>query len=128
LIASKAEDRGGERRDQLERRSTADGSLTLWSERFGECFHSGSGAYTEAINTFIQPAQLDRWAAGSQLRVLELCVGLGYNTAALLEAAAARALRQQSHSGESSSAWRRRWGLDRPGSSGAGAGETGGSA
>ena len=38
------------------------------------------------------PAGLDRFAPGRPLRVLELCVGLGYNTAALLEAAEARGL------------------------------------
>lgn len=79
--------------DQLQPRCTADGSFTLWSERFGECFHSGSGAHAEAIGKFIAPAQLERFPAGSRLRVLEVCVGLGYNTAALVEAAAQRRLR-----------------------------------
>ena len=72
---------------RLEPRRTGDGSLTLWSERFGECFHSGSGAYAEAQQKFVQPAELQRFSAGSRLRVLDLCVGLGYNSAALLEAA-----------------------------------------
>lgn len=76
----------------LQPRPTGDGSLTLWSERFGECFHSGSGALTETLAKFIAPAQLERFPAGSRLKVLDVCVGLGYNTAALLEAAALRQL------------------------------------
>lgn len=72
---------------RLEPRRTGDGSLTLWSERFGECFHSGSGAYAEAQQKFVVPASLLRFAPGSRLRVLDVCVGLGYNSAALLEAA-----------------------------------------
>ena len=95
MIASKAENRGGERRDQLEPRSTADGSLTLWSERFGECFHSSAGARREAEQKFVQPAQLERCRSGAPVVVLDLCVGLGYNTAALLEAASSRGLQLQ---------------------------------
>ena len=77
---------------RLDPRRTGDGSLTLWSERFGECFHSGSGAYAEAQQKFVLPAGLQRFAAGARLRVLDLCVGLGYNSAALLEAAEQRGL------------------------------------
>ena len=77
---------------RLEPRRTADGSLTLWSEQFGECFHSGAGAHAEAGQKFVAPAELERFAPGQRLRVLELCVGLGYNMAALLEAAEARGL------------------------------------
>ena len=77
---------------RLEPRRTGDGSLTLWSERFGECFHSGSGAYAEAQQKFVRPAALQRFEPGSHLRVLDLCVGLGYNSAALLEAAEQRGL------------------------------------
>jgi tRNA U34 5-methylaminomethyl-2-thiouridine-forming methyltransferase MnmC len=78
--------------DALQPRLTADGSLSLWSERFGEAFHSGLGAHTEAIDKFVAPAQLERFPPGSRLRVLDLCVGLGYNSAALLEAAQRRQL------------------------------------
>lgn len=77
---------------RLEPRRTGDGSLTLWSERFGECFHSGSGAYAEAQQKFVRPAELERFNSGSRLRVLDLCVGLGYNSAAVLEAAEQRGL------------------------------------
>lgn len=74
-------------------RTTADGSFSLFSERFGECFHAAAGALSEARNTFIGPAQLQRSAPGTQLVVVDVCVGTGSNTAALLEACAARGLR-----------------------------------
>jgi len=73
-------------------RSTADGSFSLFSERFNEGFHSSSGAYGEALAKFVAPAQLERFSPGSRLRVVDVCVGLGYNSAALIEAAAPRGL------------------------------------
>jgi tRNA U34 5-methylaminomethyl-2-thiouridine-forming methyltransferase MnmC len=41
----------------------------------------------ESRAKFIRPAQLERFRPGDRLRVVEVCVGLGYNTASLLEAA-----------------------------------------
>jgi hypothetical protein len=73
-------------------RITADGSPSLWSAAFQQSFHSGSGALSEAHTKYILPAQLDRFPPGSPLRVVEVCVGLGYNTGALLEAAADQGL------------------------------------
>jgi len=73
---------------ELRVRTTGDGSFSLYSERFGEGFHSASGALSEARHTFVGPAQLERFAPGTTLVVVEVCVGTGSNTAALLEAAA----------------------------------------
>lgn len=81
--------------DALLPRSTADGSPSLWSARFGEGFHCGQGALAEARLKFVAPAQLEHFATGSLLRVVEVGVGLGYNSAALLEAAQRRGLRLQ---------------------------------
>jgi len=72
--------------------TTGDGSFSLYSERFGEGFHSASGALSEARHTFVGPAQLERFGPGTQLVVVDVCVGTGSNTAALLEACAARGL------------------------------------
>lgn len=63
---------------------TADGSLSLHSDHFQEAFHSSVGALEEARAKFAQPAELQRFLAGSTLRVLDVCVGLGYNSAALM--------------------------------------------
>jgi len=63
---------------------TADGSLSLHSGHFQEAFHSSAGALAEARAKFAQPAELQRFGAGSTLRVLDVCVGLAYNSAALM--------------------------------------------
>lgn len=73
----------------------ADGSFSLFSPRFGEGFHGRIGALREAQAKFVRPAQLERFAPGSQLVVVDVGVGLGTNTAALLEAAEARGLNLQ---------------------------------
>ena len=71
---------------ELRHVATADGSLSLHSDRFAEAFHSSAGALGEARAKFVAPAQLNRFSAGGVLRVLDVCVGLGYNSAALMEA------------------------------------------
>ena len=69
-------------------RSGADGSFSLWSEAFGEGFHSAAGALVEAQEKFVRPSQLERWRPGQGLVVVEVAVGTGTNTAALLRASA----------------------------------------
>ncbi len=68
----------------LSTRFTADGSFSLHSDRFAEGFHSSGGALQEANSKFVLPAQLDRFPSDCCLRVLDVCFGLGYNTAALM--------------------------------------------
>lgn len=64
---------------------TADGSFTFFSSEFGEAFHSHYGARQEAQWKFVEPTQLRQKAQQSQsLRLLDVCYGLGYNTAAAL--------------------------------------------
>ena len=82
---------------ELSPRITGDGSFSLYSSRFGEAFHSAAGAAREARGTFVGPAELSRFASGTTLVVVDVCVGTGSNTAALLEAAAERGLRLQWH-------------------------------
>jgi len=65
---------------------TADGSATFYSETFGEWFHSRSGAYDEARSTYVQATHLvQRAETQGQITLLDVCYGLGYNTAAALE-------------------------------------------
>jgi len=66
----------------------ADGSFSLWSEAFGEGFHSAAGALSEAQEKFVRPSQLERWRPGQGLVAVEVAVGTGTNTAALLQATA----------------------------------------
>ena len=64
---------------------TADGSFTFFSEEMGESFHSIQGAKEEAYLKFVEPCQLAQKAQQPVLRLLDVCYGLGYNTAAALE-------------------------------------------
>jgi tRNA U34 5-methylaminomethyl-2-thiouridine-forming methyltransferase MnmC len=76
----------------LPARLGADGSFSLYSPRFGEGFHGAIGALREARLKAVEPAQLERFPAGSQLLVVDVGFGLGTNSAALLEAASPRDL------------------------------------
>jgi tRNA U34 5-methylaminomethyl-2-thiouridine-forming methyltransferase MnmC len=84
---------GAEQAGELSVRTTGDGSFSLFSPRFGEAFHAAAGAQREARNTFVGPSELQRFAPGTTLVVVDVCLGTGSNTAALLEAAAERGLR-----------------------------------
>jgi tRNA U34 5-methylaminomethyl-2-thiouridine-forming methyltransferase MnmC len=72
---------------------TDDGSFTFFSDEFGEAFHSRQGAQAEAMAKFAQATGLPQKArdrgTGTRDRpplcILDICYGLGYNTAAALE-------------------------------------------
>ncbi|MEB3292735.1 MAG: MnmC family methyltransferase [Synechococcales bacterium] len=64
---------------------TQDGSFTFFSEAFGEAFHSVQGARSEAFVKFAQATDLAQQAQRGSLKLLDVCYGLGYNTAAALE-------------------------------------------
>ena len=64
---------------------TADGSFTFVSQEFGESFHSHYGAKQESFFKFVEPTQLVTAAQKPVLRLLDVCYGLGYNTAAALQ-------------------------------------------
>ena len=63
---------------------TKDGSISFRSEKFNENFHSIAGAYYETKNKFIKPSRLRRFQNKS-INVLDICFGLGYNSALLFE-------------------------------------------
>jgi len=67
---------------------TDDGSFTFFSDEFGEAFHSSRGAKAEAFEKFAVATRLVERAQAPQtrpMRLLDVCYGLGYNTAAALE-------------------------------------------
>ena len=67
-------------------RSTEDGSYTFFSEEFQETFHSSFGAKQEAEVRYVEPCLIKQLAAQqSTIRLLDICYGLGYNSAAALE-------------------------------------------
>ncbi len=63
---------------------TADGSFTFFSSEFGEDFHSRHGAIQEAQFKFVEPTQIRKKAQQQSIKILDVCYGLGYNTAAAL--------------------------------------------
>jgi len=62
---------------------TNDGSYSLRSLFFKENFHSKLGAFEETKIKFTDPSNLERFK-GKSLNVLDICFGLGYNSASLL--------------------------------------------
>ena len=71
---------------------TGDGTISLHSSLFQESFHDLNGAKTEALRKFIEPAELERFKQEREIFVLDTCVGLGYNSACLIEALENRSL------------------------------------
>ncbi|MFO7937219.1 MAG: TIGR01212 family radical SAM protein [Kiritimatiellia bacterium] len=71
----------------FESRPTDDGSITFWSGKFKEHFHSKVGAVTEAFSKFVEPAALNKLLKKGNLTLLDICYGLGCNTLAACETA-----------------------------------------
>jgi tRNA U34 5-methylaminomethyl-2-thiouridine-forming methyltransferase MnmC len=63
---------------------TDDGSYTFFSEEFGQTFHSKYGAKEESVFKYAIPTLLTEKASRGHLRILDICYGLGYNSAAAL--------------------------------------------
>jgi tRNA U34 5-methylaminomethyl-2-thiouridine-forming methyltransferase MnmC len=64
---------------------TQDGSHTFFSEDFAEAFHSLQGAKQEAEIKFVKPTLITEIASQNKtIYLLDICYGLGYNTAAAL--------------------------------------------
>jgi tRNA U34 5-methylaminomethyl-2-thiouridine-forming methyltransferase MnmC len=70
--------------DRLTHQSTADGSTTFFSEYWQEAFHSVHGAKQEAIGKFVIPSGILQKSQDA-IRILDVCYGLGYNSAAAIE-------------------------------------------
>lgn len=75
---------------QLIPQITQDGSYTFFSPEFDEAFHSRYGARQEAEKKFLEPSLLKDKACGQKqknstsLQLLDICYGLGYNSASAL--------------------------------------------
>ncbi|MEC4806907.1 MAG: MnmC family methyltransferase [Jaaginema sp. PMC 1079.18] len=64
---------------------TEDGSFTFFSSEFDEAFHSHYGARQEAFYKFVKPCLLaDKARQQKCLVILDICYGLGYNSAAAI--------------------------------------------
>ncbi len=72
-------------KDKLTSLITADGSLTFFSDTFGEAFHSIHGAKQEAESKFVIPTRIrDKAKQQHCVNILDVCYGLGYNSAAAI--------------------------------------------
>lgn len=69
----------------LEKRITKDGSISFYNKEIGDIYHSDIGAYTEALEKFILPSKImEKLDNYSDINVLDVCFGLGYNTKVLI--------------------------------------------
>lgn len=65
---------------------TNDGSVGLFSPEADDIYHSTYGALTEAYEKFILPANfLDYFKEKSEIKILDICYGIGYNTKSFLD-------------------------------------------
>ena len=63
---------------------TNDGSVGLYNSEFEDIYHSASGAMTEAYEKFVYPINFDVLLQNEEIRVLDICYGIGYNTKCFL--------------------------------------------
>lgn len=68
--------------EQLKRVKTGDGSVTYHDSEFDETYHSNTGAKEEADKKYALACGIDSMDA---VEVLDICFGLGYNTAAAID-------------------------------------------
>ncbi len=71
--------------DDFKIHTTKDGSLSLYSCSYKEVFHDKNGALRESIAKYLIPAQIDQFITTKKIVILDVCVGLGYNTGCILE-------------------------------------------
>lgn len=63
---------------------TNDGSVGLYSQDFDDIYHSASGALTEAYEKFIYPINWEVLLNHNDIKILDICYGIGYNTKSFL--------------------------------------------
>ncbi|MBR9683163.1 hypothetical protein GOV03_01345, partial [Candidatus Woesearchaeota archaeon] len=68
---------------------TADGSETFLNEEVGESYHSQTGAVEESFKKYAVPCKLKELAQKGKIRILDICFGMGYNSAAAIDVALA---------------------------------------
>lgn len=63
---------------------TADGSVGLYNSEFQDIYHSATGALSEAYDKFILPINFEILLSKDNIKILDICYGIGYNTKAFL--------------------------------------------
>ena len=69
----------------MEKIITADGSITYYNEKYGDYYHSKSGAVEESFEKYIKPTLIPQIAKRGNVRILDIGFGLGYNVAAAID-------------------------------------------
>ena len=64
----------------LKKIKTNDNSYTFWNSEYKEHYHSMKGANLEAKNKYVLSSNLDSFYVQNQIRVLDICFGIGYNS------------------------------------------------
>lgn len=59
---------------------TGDGSITFWSEDYKDHYHSPVGARTQAMEKYVLPSGVVEKLKTEDVRLLDICFGLGYNS------------------------------------------------
>ena len=71
----------------MEKIITKDGSATYHNEKYDEAYHSLTGAKEEAVKKYAEPCDIRGLARKGSVKILDVCFGLGYNSAAAIDAA-----------------------------------------
>lgn len=66
---------------------TADGSESFYNEIVGDIYHSSTGAVEEALKKYAEPTKIRELAEKGSISILDICFGLGYNSAAAIDIA-----------------------------------------
>jgi len=66
---------------------TADNSESFLNEEVNETYHSQTGAVEEALKKYAQPCKIEEKAKSGELKILDVCFGLGYNSAMAIDIA-----------------------------------------
>ncbi len=66
---------------------TADNTETFLNEEVGESYHSQTGAVEEALKKYALPCRIKELAKTGKIKILDVCSGLGYNSAMAIDVA-----------------------------------------
>ncbi len=66
---------------------TADNTETFLNEVRGETYHSYTGAVEESLKKFVEPCKIRGLAKKGEVKILDVCFGLGYNSAVAVDIA-----------------------------------------
>ncbi len=71
----------------MEKIITADNTETFLNIDVGESYHSQTGAVEEALKKYAIPCKIAEKAKSGHVRVLDVCFGMGYNSAMAIDIA-----------------------------------------